>query len=80
MIHCANSTDALVTLESMESWKTLLHAACICNYQRNLEVSKEHGREGGFISLLPQKLLDCTHHEEGFRENTEIRIQGKGFT
>ena len=36
--------------------------------------------ERGFISLLPQKYLDCTHHEEGFRENTEIRIQGKGFT
>ena len=35
--------------------------------------------ERGFIILLPQKLLDCIHHEEGFRENTEIRIQGKGF-
>ena len=26
MIHCTNSTD-LVTLESVNSWKTLLHAA-----------------------------------------------------
>ena len=29
MIHCTGSTDALVTLESMESCKTLLHAIII---------------------------------------------------
>ena len=46
MIHCTNSTDALVTLESMESWKTLLHAPRICNHQRILEVSKEHDGKG----------------------------------
>ena len=45
-IHCTNSADALVTLESMESWKTLLHAARIRNNQRILEVSKEYDGKG----------------------------------
>ena len=46
MIHCTNSTDALVTLESMESLKTLLHAARIRNHQRILEASKDHDGKG----------------------------------
>ena len=46
IIHCKNSTDALVILESMESWITLLHAAHICNQKTILEVSKEHNGKG----------------------------------
>ena len=46
MIHCTNSTNTLLTLESMESWKTFLHAAHICSHQRILEVSKEHDGKG----------------------------------
>ena len=34
MFHCTNSTDSLVTLESMEPWKTLLSAVRIRNHQR----------------------------------------------
>ena len=50
MIHCTNSTDALVTLESMESWQTLLNAARIRNYQRLLELSQEdHGNDVPFV-------------------------------
>ena len=30
----------------MESWKTLLHVACICNHERILEVSKDHDCKG----------------------------------
>ena len=45
MIHCTNSTT-LVTLESMESLKTLLHAARIRNHQRILEASKDHDGKG----------------------------------
>ena len=46
IINCTSSTDALVTLESMKSWKTLLHAARIRNNQRILEVSKEYDGKG----------------------------------
>lgn len=46
MIHFTNRTDALVILESMESWKTLLHAARIGNYQRISGVSKRHDGKG----------------------------------
>ena len=42
MVHCTNSTDALVTLESMESCKI----SRIRNHQRILAVSKEHGCKG----------------------------------
>ena len=37
MIHCTSSTDALVTLETMEPWN--LHATRIRIHQRILEVS-----------------------------------------
>ena len=51
MIHCTNSTDALVTLESMELRKALstllvAHAVSIHNHQRVLELSKEHKGKG----------------------------------
>ena len=52
MIYCTNSTDALVTLESMESWKKMLNAVCIRNYQRHLEPSQEdHGSKVPFRQL-----------------------------
>ena len=45
MFLCTNSTDSLVTLESMEPWKTLLHAVRIRNHQRIKEAFKEHDGE-----------------------------------
>ena len=63
MIHCTNSTSALVTLEFMESWKAF-------------NVSKEHDGKGVPCSV-PQKLSECLHHKVGFKENADIRIQGK---
>ena len=40
IIHCSDSSDALVTLESHTSWQTLLNAAQIRNHDRILELSK----------------------------------------
>jgi hypothetical protein len=40
VIHCSNSSDALVTLDSHASWKTLLNAAQIRNHEKILEVSR----------------------------------------
>ena len=50
LIHCTNSTGALVTLDSLESWQTLLNAARIRNHLRILEIEEEnHGKDFPFI-------------------------------
>ena len=39
IIHCANASDDLVSIQSMESWKTLLNAAAIRHHQAVLDVA-----------------------------------------
>ena len=39
IIHCANASDALVDIQYMESWKTLLNAATIHHHQGVLDVA-----------------------------------------
>ena len=64
----------------MESWKTLLHATHIRNNQRILEVWKEHdGTDVPFVQYH-RKCRSVFTVKRDFKENKEIRIQGKGFT
>ena len=39
IIHCTNASDALVNIQPMESWKTLLNAATIRHHQAVLNVA-----------------------------------------
>lgn len=39
IIHCTNSSDELVTIQSLESWKTLLNAATIRQHHAVLQVA-----------------------------------------
>ena len=41
IIHCSDSTDKLVSPESLESLNVILHAAKICNHKAVLDVAKE---------------------------------------
>ena len=50
MIHCTDSSDAIVTLDSYSSWQTLLNAARIRNHATILEISNEvQGEEVPFV-------------------------------
>ena len=40
IIHCSDETGDLVSLKDLESWKTLLNAAVIRNYEGILSISK----------------------------------------
>lgn len=42
MVHCTDSSDALVTLDSLKSWNTLVDAAQIRQNQRILEIAQNH--------------------------------------
>ena len=64
-IHCSDDEDKLVSLKSVDSWKTLLRAAQIRNHEPVLEQAE--GIPEGSSNLLPQKpqkVLQYLHWEE----------------
>ena len=54
-IHCCNYTGELATLKDLESWKTLLNATTIRNYEPLLEIAK---------SLGERELPKATYHRQ----------------
>ena len=50
IIHCTNASDDLVSIQSMESWKTLLNAASIRHHQAALDVASNLP-DGVFLNI-----------------------------